>query len=133
MNDNLQHNQNIKDILYNIIADMSANKDKYVRNPDKDFTRDRKLPFDTVLKTVLSMKGGSLKKELYECLGRDPEKLATSSAFLRFASAFFKSCDSDTIIFVASDKDKSIAQTGATNTPEQITANTNIGFNLSII
>lgn len=77
------HNQGIKDTLLNIIAEMTAEKDKYVKNPGKDFIRNRKLPFDTVMKTVLSMKGGSLKKELYECLGRDPEKIATSSAFIQ--------------------------------------------------
>ena len=79
----MSHNQEIKDTLLNIIAEMTAEKEKYVKNPGKDFIRNRKLPFDTVLKTVLSMKGGSLKKELYECLGRDPEKLATSSAFIQ--------------------------------------------------
>ena len=79
----MSHNQEIKDTLLNIIAEMAAEKEKYVKNPGKDFIRNRKLPFDTVLKTVLSMKGGSLKKELYECLGRDPEKLATSSAFIQ--------------------------------------------------
>ena len=65
----MSHNQEIKDTLLNIIAEMTAEKEKYVKNPGKDFIRNRKLPYATVLKTVLSMKGCSLKKELYECLG----------------------------------------------------------------
>lgn len=43
------------------------NKEKYIRNPGVDFTRDRKLTMQDTIALLLSMSGGSLKKELHEC------------------------------------------------------------------
>lgn len=79
----MTHNEQIKQILDNLISDMASHKEYYVQNPGADFTRDRKLPFEIVIKLILSMKGGSLDKELYEFFGRTPESIATSSAFIQ--------------------------------------------------
>ena len=79
----MNYNDKIKQLIDDIIADMSANKEGYVKNPDKDFTRDRKLPFEMVIKLVLSMKGNTLNKELYDFFGRNPEEIVTSSAFIQ--------------------------------------------------
>lgn len=62
---------------------MAANREQYVKNPGVDFTRDRKLPFEMVIKLVLSMKGNTLNKELYDFFGRNPEEIVTSSAFIQ--------------------------------------------------
>jgi hypothetical protein len=35
-----------------------------VKNPEKDFTRKRKLPFEEVMNLLISMGGNSLYKEL---------------------------------------------------------------------
>ena len=78
----MQYNEQIKFLLDDIIADINSNKRVYVKNPDKDFTRDRKLPFDKVIKIILSMKGNTLNKELYD-FGKIPEEIATSSAFIQ--------------------------------------------------
>ena len=56
----------IKRILKKCINTMSAHPETFVKNPDKDFTRERKLPFEQVLKVVLSMTGKSLRGELME-------------------------------------------------------------------
>ncbi len=45
---------------------MSAHSERFVKNPGKDFTRERKLPFKQVLKSVLSMTGKSLRGERME-------------------------------------------------------------------
>ena len=80
---NMTYHNDIKQRLDDIIASIIADKDKYVKNPEKDFIRNRKLPLDKTIKLTLSMKGGSLNKELYEFFGRDPEAIVTSSAFIQ--------------------------------------------------
>ncbi|MDF2653237.1 MAG: hypothetical protein K0Q73_9042 [Paenibacillus sp.] len=41
----------------------------YVKNPQIDFTRKKKLPFETVMQLLISMGGNSLYKELLELQG----------------------------------------------------------------
>lgn len=79
----MTYNEKIKQILDNLISDMASNKEDYVKNPGVDFVRNRKLPFEMVIKLILSMKGGSLNKELYDFFGRTPESIVTSSAFIQ--------------------------------------------------
>lgn len=55
----------VKSILNNIIAELSADPSLFVAHPGKDFTRDRKLPLETMLKIIIGMNGGSIKRELY--------------------------------------------------------------------
>lgn len=43
-----------------------VNKERFVEDPDTDFIRNRKLPMRDLVKTLLSMEGGSLNKELYK-------------------------------------------------------------------
>ena len=79
----MTYHNDIKQRLDDIIASIIANKDKYVKDPERDFIRNRKLPLDKTITLTLSMKGGSLNKELYEFFGRDPEAIVTSSAFIQ--------------------------------------------------
>lgn len=51
--------------LENAIERIVSNKEKYVKNPRTDFTRNRKLNMKTVIRQILSMEGGSLNKELH--------------------------------------------------------------------
>lgn len=74
---------NAKSILDNIIEELFLNRGAYLENPEKDFTRTRKLDFTNTVKLILSMKGNTLNKELYDFFGKDPEKIATSSAFIQ--------------------------------------------------
>jgi hypothetical protein len=53
-----------------------------VKNPEKDFTRKRKLPFAAVVQQLVSMGGNTLYKELLEAYGFQKE-VATSSAFVQ--------------------------------------------------
>ena len=79
----MNYNEQIKQLLDDIIADMNNNRGSFVKNLDKDFTRGRKLPFEKVIKIVLSMKGNTLNKEPYDFFGRTPEDIVTSSAFVQ--------------------------------------------------
>lgn len=61
---------------------MSAHPETFVKNPGKDFTRERKLPFKQVLKAVLSMTGKSLRGELMEYFNLKTS-MPTVSAFVQ--------------------------------------------------
>lgn len=65
-----------------IIDDMSSRKEEFVRNPYKDFTRNRKFLFDDIIKIILSMGGGSINRELMQYFNFNPD-IATSSAFVQ--------------------------------------------------
>ena len=55
-------------------------KREYLLNPETDFTRDRKLSLETMLKIIISMQGGSINRELYDY---DKTIDVTSSAFVQ--------------------------------------------------
>ena len=87
-----------KRTLDKIIDDISKNPGNLVRNPRKDFTRDRKLPLNTMLRIIIHMQGGTLKEGLdhYDA-GVD----VTTSAFIQqrdkilpemFETIFHKFC-----------------------------------------
>ena len=69
--------------LDNVIKDLSDDRKSFVKNPEVDFTRNRKFSFEDVIKIVLSMKGNTLSKELYDYFGKDPEVIGSSSAFIQ--------------------------------------------------
>lgn len=72
----------IRDLLNSIISDMAKDASSFVVNPEKDFTRNRTLPFDRMIKIILGMGGQSLNKELADYF-RDTEDFATKSAFVQ--------------------------------------------------
>jgi hypothetical protein len=72
----------LKQTLTSLIREMSAAPAPYVKNPEKDFTRKKKLPFETVMQLLISMGGNSIYKELLESQGYDVIT-ATTSAFIQ--------------------------------------------------
>ena len=56
----------VKEKLNELISNMAANPELFVKNPKIDFTRNRKLSFETVMQFMLSMGGNSLSNELME-------------------------------------------------------------------
>ncbi len=72
----------IKGKLLSIIKEMSASPGLFVKAPGRDFTRKRKLSFETMLRLLVGMGGGSLQAELLEHSGY-AEDTATSSAFIQ--------------------------------------------------
>ena len=79
----MKHSDIIKNQLTSIIEEFAEHKDDYVYHPGVDFTRDRKLPLNKVIELLLSMKGNTLNKELYEYFGRTPDDIVSSSAFVQ--------------------------------------------------
>ena len=61
---------------------MNESPEDFVKNPGKDFTRNRKLTFEYVINLLLSMGGNNLYKELFEYFKYDADT-ASSSAFVQ--------------------------------------------------
>lgn len=72
----------IKDRLVSIIKEMGNSLELFVKNPGKDFIRNRKLSFKDIIKLMLSMGGNSIYRELLEHFKYDVET-ATASAFVQ--------------------------------------------------
>ena len=54
----------VKTTLWDIIDEMSRSLSSFVKNPDKDFIRKRKLDFKKMMHLIISMESGSLNHEL---------------------------------------------------------------------
>ena len=67
--------------LNDIIGDVSTNSD-FIRNPNSDFTRSRKLDFRITFNTILTMGGTSLNRELIN-LFNFSDDTPTKSAFVQ--------------------------------------------------
>jgi hypothetical protein len=74
--------QFVKQKLMSIIADMTRTKEYFARDPNKDFTRQRKLSFHEMIRIILSMGRGNLNRELLEYFNYD-SAAASSSAFVQ--------------------------------------------------
>ncbi len=72
----------IKGKLISIIKEMSATPWLFAKDPGRDFTRKRKLSFETMLRLLLGMGGSSLQAELLEHSGYGLDT-TTSSAFIQ--------------------------------------------------
>ena len=70
----------VKTILWDIIDEMSRSLSSFVKNPDKDFIRKRKLDFKKMMHLIISMESGSLNHELLKFFEYD-SSVPTNSAF----------------------------------------------------
>jgi hypothetical protein len=64
------------------IKEIASYPELYCYNPGSDFTRNRKLNFEQMLKLITVMEGGSIKKELLSYFDYDVDTV-TSSAFIQ--------------------------------------------------
>lgn len=72
--------ETVKTILWDIIDEMSHSLSSFVKNPDKDFSRKRKLDFQKMMRLIISMESGSLNHELLKFFDYD-SSVPTGSAF----------------------------------------------------
>lgn len=72
----------VRNTLLEIIETIASDPQPYCFNPEKDFTRKRKLSFEEMLRLIIVMEGSSIKKELLKYFDFDAET-ATSSAFIQ--------------------------------------------------
>jgi len=76
------YQEHIRTELFQAISKTAANVKLCAKNPEKDFSRNRKLPLPTMLLMLIGMGSGSLAKELYDWFGYTPNT-ATASAFVQ--------------------------------------------------
>ena len=74
--------KSIKKILKECIKEMATHPQLYCSNPEKDFTRKRKLPFEQIMRFVLAMTGKSLRGEMMDFFHLSPS-MPTVSAFIQ--------------------------------------------------
>ena len=72
----------VSTLLKTVIRDLERNKDRFIQSPGKDFSRQRKLNFTSVVSVLLSMSGGSTSDSLLDYFKFDPAT-ATTSAFVQ--------------------------------------------------
>ena len=72
--------ETVKDSLFKSISDLDEISSLFLLHPDKDFTRKRKIDFQTLIKTLLTMSGNSLNKEVLDFFDFAPDA-PTVSAF----------------------------------------------------
>lgn len=72
----------LKTTLHELIHEMSGHYWLYVSDPKRNFSRDRKLPFEKVVAILVSMGGGSLRNELIDYFHCSAD-MASASAFVQ--------------------------------------------------
>ncbi|WP_261301691.1 hypothetical protein [Paenibacillus andongensis] len=60
-----EYANSLKQTLTSLIREMSAAPAPYVKSPEKDFTRKKKLPFETVMQLLISMMATAYQGTLY--------------------------------------------------------------------
>ena len=72
----------LKELLLSEIKSVTERFDEFCVESGKNFTRKRKLPFETVIKTVIGMESKSLTNELINTFDAEPT-LPSASAFVQ--------------------------------------------------
>lgn len=72
----------VKEKLISIIKEMAEAPEAFVKNPGKNFARNRKLSFETMMKLLLSIDGNNIYKELLDYFNYDIDT-ASASAFVQ--------------------------------------------------
>ena len=75
--------QKVKSTRWAVVDAMACNTSLFVKNPGKDFTRDRKLGFVQLIRFFLCMGSGCINHELLKYFYFLPDEVPTASAFLR--------------------------------------------------
>lgn len=74
--------ENTQKALLDSIHELNSCKWLFSKNPSKDNTRNRKIPFEKTISAILSFRGGTLNEDLLDFFHLDPAS-ATSSAFIQ--------------------------------------------------
>ena len=72
----------VKRALNDAIQAITDYKWLYSVRPGKDNTRNRKIPFQKMISSILAFRGGTLNREILDFFGLDPN-IGTSSAFIQ--------------------------------------------------
>lgn len=73
--------EKIKQTLLSEIKKMNQHREDFCKRPGIDFTRDRKIPFDTLLHFQISMESGSVSHELLKYFNFDAQAPSLSAFY----------------------------------------------------
>lgn len=73
------HRNFLKEKLFSIIQWMENNKYEFLKNPNKDFARTRKISFSQLIELFLKFDGKSLNAEIIENFNYDHEYISVSA------------------------------------------------------
>ena len=80
--------------LFTVVDDHIARKHEFLSDPERDFTRHRKLSLDHMIKATMLLGSGSIDKEMLEYSDYQPDTV-TASAFTqqrdKLSNSIFKS------------------------------------------
>ena len=74
--------KHIKNLLLTEIKTVSIDFDRYCYEPQRNFSRNRKLSFETVIKSIIGMESKSLTNELLDFFNSSPDT-PSASAFIQ--------------------------------------------------
>lgn len=78
----MNYSEHVKCILDEKIHELSTQKDIYCKRPGVDFSRNKKLDFEKMLRLMISMEGGTLNSELLKYFDYSVDSV-TASAFVQ--------------------------------------------------
>lgn len=120
--------QQLKNLLLSEINSVSKRADDFSFNSGKHFTRKRKLPFETVIKTIIGMESKSLTNEIIDVFDTDPN-MPTASAFVQQRSKIkpeaFKTIFDGFTSKIVSKKDDELRMLAIDGSDVQIATNPN--------
>lgn len=79
----INHCTVIRQTLESAITNLEDIRSSFVKNPAKDFTRNRSIPFSDVLHFLTSLGAQGLDKEMMHFYSYSPESMPTSSAMIQ--------------------------------------------------
>ena len=74
--------RSIRKLLMREIEKVSESVEEFCLNPGTDFTRNRKIPVDKLMLSIIGMESGNLTNELLDCYDVSPDT-PTASAFVQ--------------------------------------------------
>ncbi|MCM1561922.1 MAG: IS4 family transposase [Butyrivibrio sp.] len=75
--------QKVKTALWTIVDSMALHPDLFVRDPGKDFSRERKLGFVQMIRLCICMESGCISHELLKYFFFNPDEAPSASAFVQ--------------------------------------------------
>ncbi len=75
--------QKVKSALWSIVDAMAGSTASFVKNPGKDFSRNRKIGFIQMIRFCLCMESGCISHELLKYFYFNPDEAPSASAFIQ--------------------------------------------------
>jgi len=74
--------EQVREILWKEISTISQSASSYAVNPQSDFTRNRKLNLETLMRFLISIQSGTTAHELLKFFDYSPDTI-TNSGFIQ--------------------------------------------------